>query len=468
MNKKELNLTEGNIYRVLAAFVLPIILGSLIQQLYVSVDAVIVGQLTGKSGLAAIDSVHTLFKFPINFMNGLSAGATILISGYFGAKNKKSLSRCVCTACTLALCLGIISTVLGVVFTPQLLQIMAVPEDIFAQTLLYSRIYFSGLWALILYNMAAGILRAYGNSKKPLKILLISSGINIAGDLLLVGVCRLGVAGAAIATVVAQVVSMVCTFYVMTKFEQAEDKHPIWYPRFYPAHMKHMILTGLPLALQSILFPIANSIVQASVNGMGTDCIAAWGVCGKMDMLIWLVADAMSPALTTYIAQNMGAKKQERVKGGVLAGVLMSVSAVGAISLILYLFPGTIGRWFISSADAGIVLPYAIRYMRMMAPFYVFYAIAEAFSGVCCGRGDTLKPMITTLTTICLLRVLSIWLILPKYQSMECIVWIYIASWIASGIAFLALYLFEKKKDKQYSAGLIRWGREKNVMEADS
>ncbi len=448
MNKKQLKLTEGHIYRVLAAFVIPIVLGSLIQQLYVSVDAVIVGQFTGKSGLAAIDSVHTLFKFPINFMNGLSAGATILISGYVGAKDSKALNRCVRTACTLALVMGILSAVLGVCFTPQLLHIMAVPEDIYEQTLLYSRIYFGGLWALILYNMAAGILRAFGDSKNPLKILVVSSGINIVGDLLLVGVFKMGVAGAAIATVAAQAVSVGCTFYFLEKTEHTKGDRPFWYPKFYATHMKKMVVTGFPLALQAILFPIANSIVQASVNGMGTDSIAAWGVCGKMDMLIWLIADAMSPALTTYTAQNIGANQHNRVKKGVFAGTAMSVSAVGLISILLYIFPGTIGRWFISAADAGTVIPYVITYMRMMAPFYFFYAIAEAFSGACCGTGDTLRPMITTLTTICLLRVISIWLILPKYQSMECIVWIYISSWIAAGLTFMGLYLYDTKKNK--------------------
>ncbi len=448
MSKKAGTLTEGNIYRALTSFVVPLILGSLIQQLYVSVDAVIVGQFTGKSGLAAIDSVHTLFKFPINFMNGLSAGATILISGYFGAKDEKSRNLCVRTACTLALLLGILCAALGVTFAPQLLRIMSVPEDIFDQTLLYSRIYFSGLWALILYNMASGILRAYGDSRSPLKILTVSAGLNIAGDFLLVGICRMGVAGAAAATVAAQAVSVIGTLCILEKAEKVKSSRPVWYPTFHAAYMKRMVRTGFPLAMQSMLFPVANSIVQASVNGMGTDSIAAWGVCGKMDMLIWLAADAMGPALTTYTAQNIGALQYGRVRKGVFAGTLMSASAVGMISLVLFMFPGTMGRWFISSADAAVIIPYVVKYMRMMAPFYFFYAIAEALSGACCGTGDTLRPMLTTLTTICLLRVVSIWFILPRYQSMECIVWIYIASWITAAAAFAGLYHFDTKRFK--------------------
>ena len=204
---KELDLTRGSIPKVLTAFIVPMILGSLIQQLYTTADAVIVGQFAGKVGLAAIDSVHTLFKFPINFMNGLAAGATILISGYYGAKDEKSLRCCVRTAGTLALILGVLCAVAGVIFTPQLLNIMAVPQDIYPQTLAYTRIYFGGIWAMVLYNMMAGILRAFGDSKRPLYVLILSSVLNIAGDFLLVGVFRLGVQGAAIATVLGQMVT---------------------------------------------------------------------------------------------------------------------------------------------------------------------------------------------------------------------------------------------------------------------
>ena len=206
-----------------------------------------------------------------------------------------------------------------------------------------------------------------------------------------------------------------------------------------------MIKTGFPLALQSILFPIANTIVQASVNGMGTDSIAAWGICDKMNMLIWLIADAMSPALTTYTAQNIGAGQYGRVKKGVLLGAAMSAGAVCLVSIVLYLGAGFIGGWFVSAGDRAAVIPLVVRYTRMMAPFLVFYALAEAFTGACCGMGDTLKPMLTTLVTVCLLRVACILLLLPQYHTMECIAGIYIASWIAAGLAFSVMYAWKQK-----------------------
>ncbi len=444
--KKELDLTRGSIPRALTAFILPMILGSLIQQLYTTADAVIVGQFAGKAGLAAIDSVHTLFKFPINFMNGLSAGATILISQYYGAKDEEGLRCCVRTAGTLALVLGVACAAAGVVLTPWLLGIMAVPGDIYPQTLAYCRIYFAGIWAMVMYNMMAGILRAFGDSRRPLYVLILSSLLNIVGDFLLVGAFHLGVQGAAIATVAAQVISVLSVSSMIKKMERISDGKPVIHIHFCAEHMGAMVKTGIPLALQSILFPIANSVVQASVNGMGTDSIAAWGICDKMDLLIWLIADAMSPALTTYTAQNLGANQPGRVKKGVLLGTAMSVGSVALVSLALYLGADFIGNWFVPAADRGAVIPLVIRYTRMMAPFFVFYAVTEAFTGACCGMGDTLKPMLTTLITVCLLRVACIFFVLPSYQTMECIVGIYIASWIAAGLSFTAMYIWKQRK----------------------
>ena len=204
-----------------------------------------------------------------------------------------------------------------------------------------------------------------------------------------------------------------------------------------------MIRLGFPLALQAMLFPIANSIVQAGVNTMGTDQIAAWGICDKLNMLIWLMSDSMGPALNTFVAQNLGAKNPERIRKGVTVGTSMSVGAVALISVGLFFFAQMLTPLFVSSQDAASLGVLVGTYSRMMAPFFFFYAIAEALSGACCGTGDTVRPMITTLLAICLLRVIGILAVLPIYGTMECIVVIYIASWIAAGVSFLALWRFD-------------------------
>lgn len=443
--KKALDLTQGTIWKVLAAFILPIIAGSLIQQLYTTVDAVIVGRFVGKEGLAAVDSVGTLFKFPINFLNGMSAGATIIVSRFFGQKNDDELDCTIHTAYTIALILGILCSAAGVIFAPLLLKLMAVPEDIYGITLVYVRIYFAGLWTVTLYNMISGVIRAFGDSKSPLYILILCCVINVAGDLLLVGVLKMGVAGAAIATIGAQTISAVLAMRILAHKHTHCHQH-IWQIKFCREHTGIMLKLGLPLAFQAILFPIANSIVQANVNTMGTDQIAAWAVCAKLDLVIWLIADAMSPALSTYVAQNLGAKKTHRVSQGVFIGTVSSVIAVGLISALLFLFAGPLGDLFVSKADAAVLRPYVVCYMRLMAPFYVFYAVAEAFSGACCGLGDTVRPMITTLICTCGLRVAAILFVLPRFRSMETIVWIYIASWIVTGISFAVMFLYKRAK----------------------
>ena len=441
---KEHTLTKGSVGRGILLFVLPIIVGSLIQQLYVTIDAVVVGQFTGKLGLAAIDSVHTLFKFPLNFMNGLASGATILISGHCGSGDERQMHCSIRTACTVAVILGVVCSIGGVLLTPWMLHIMSVPEEVYGRALIYTCIYFGGIWSMVLYNMAAGILRAYGDSKRPLYVLICCAVINIVGDLVLVGVLHLGVAGAALATVFSQIVSVVLTFAMLRKtLKISKDERPLWWPHFCAEHMSQMIRMGFPLALQAMLFPIANSIVQAGVNTMGTDQIAAWGICDKLNMLIWLMSDSMGPALTTFVAQNLGAKNPERIRKGVTVGTSMSVGAVALISVGLFFFAQMLTPLFVSSQDAASLGVLVGTYSRMMAPFFFFYAIAEALSGACCGTGDTVRPMITTLLAICLLRVIGILLVLPIYGTMECIVVIYIASWIAAGVSFLALWRFD-------------------------
>ena len=172
---------------------------------------------------------------------------------------------------------------------------------------------------------------------------------------------------------------------------------------------------------------------------------ASYQICDKLSMLIWLLADSMGPALTTYVAQNLGAGQIDRVKKGAVVGTIISVLAVGIVSFILYVGSGVFGPWFIDRKDAAVLIPLVVRYMKMMVPFYFFYAIAEALSGASCGLGETLSPMVTTLLSICLLRVCGIWIFLPRYETMECIIWVYIVSWITAGIAFLVLFLYKSK-----------------------
>lgn len=445
MQKKALNLTEGKIWKVLLAFLMPILLGSLIQQLYTTIDAIIVGQYIGRQGLAAIDSVATLFKFPINFLTGLSSGTSIVISSYYGKRDEHSLHSSIRVAYLIAIILGTVFSVLGFIFTPVLLKWMLVPEDIFSLTETYVRIYFIGIFAMFIYNMIAGILRALGNSKITLYILLVSCVVNIAGDYLLIVSLNMGVAGAAIATVAAQIISALLAIIALKKVHSVHTTNRFSF-KTDMIFFKEIFRLGIPMALQSMLYPVANSLIHANINKMGTDIIAAWSVSGKLDMFIWLIADAMSPALSTFVAQNYGAEKKDRVTKGTYLGAAISAGLVGLISLALFIIPDKLGMMFIAAEDVDAVLPHVIMFTRMMAPFYIFYTFNESFSGACCGLGDTVTPMINSLVFTCLLRIVSILFILPAFNSMSTIVWIYIASWIATGISFILLFHIKKKK----------------------
>ncbi len=443
---KNISLTEGNIGKALMMFVLPLFLGSLIQQLYIMADAVIVGQFAGKVGLAAIDSVMPIFKFPLNFMNGLASGATIIISRYYGENNKEGVSNAVHNALKVAIVLGVICSAAGVIVTPLIMNVMSVPDEIFDQTLIYMRIYFAGLWSMVLYNIGAGVMRAFGDSKRPLYVLMVCSAVNIVGDLVLVGGLKMGVAGAALATVAAQIISVIIVLRMLRSFEHLDGEGVVYEKRIGNTYMANMIKLGMPLALQGMLFPISNSIAQAAVNTMGTDNIAAWAVCDKVGMLIWLVADSMGPAITTYVAQNLGAKKIARVKRGTFIGMGMSAITVAALSLVFFFATEYMAYWFVSAKDAGVIVPLVTYFMKGMAPFYFFYAIGEAFSGACCGLGHTLASMITTMLSICVLRVVAIFFVLPHYANMTCIIWIYAVSWIVLGASFTCLFLFKSRK----------------------
>ncbi len=446
---KKTDLTDGNIYIGIFLFVLPIIGGNLFQQLYITADAVIVGQFAGKQGLAAIDSVSTLFRFPLNFMNGLSAGATIILARLWGANQIDKLLSAIKASLWIGIILGGIGSVIGVIFCPYFLQLLIVPNDIFAEALIYSRVYFAGLLSVILYNISAGILRALGDSKSPFYVLVISSILNVAADYILIGFLGLGILGAVLATLFSQICSVFGCIYALYRILANKKVRNIRTKEIrmeVHGYSMQILRTGFPLALQSMLFPVANSIIQTGINSLGTDVIAAWSISGKLDMLIWLMADSMSPALTTYVSQNIGAKKLWRVRKGAIAGTMLSLLFSIIYSIILVFFGGTMGQWFIEKGAYPVIIPLVTRYLRMMAPFYGFYAIAEALSGACCGFGDTIRPMIITAVFTCILRIIGMWIGFLHTISMEFIINVCILSWVTTALGFALLFYTKQRK----------------------
>ena len=406
------DLTEGIIWKALIIFTVPILVGNFFQHLYTTADAVIVGRFTGKEGLAAIDSIFSLLRLPVNLFSGLSAGSSILISQLYGAKKYNDLSKTMHTALVLTFIVGTFLSAIGVLSAPALLVMMGVPSD---------------------------ILRAIGNAQTPFYALVVSSGINVILDIVFIGVFKWGIGGAAFATVLAQLCSASILFITLSK---KSSLCPLYVSKFkvYGDVVVTIIKLGIPIGLQSILFPAANMIIQARVNATGTENIAAWALCGKLDFLIWISLEAMVTSVSTFVAQNYGAKKYDRVSTGVRTGLLMSTAIIGILSAILYLWCVPLGKLFISAEDYGI-LTIAERLMHLMAPFYTVFVFSEILSAAMYGIGETFKPMIITMLGICVFRILWIWCVVPLYPSIEVIVWAFPASWSLTTVAFIVAYL---------------------------
>ncbi len=470
MEGRNLDLTQGVIWKQLILFFLPILAGSIFQQLYTTVDAVIIGQFAGKSGLAAIDSVHNLLKLPLNFFTGLSAGATILVSQLFGGKQLRRLAQVARTAIAFSFAGGVLLSILGIVFAPACLDLLEVPQDIYSQTLSYVRIYFFGLSVSLLYNLGAGILRAVGNSRTPFSILLLSCSLNLVLDLFFVGFLRLGASGAAATTVLSQTVSALLILYVLIKSsdllkirDHAQTPDPRTAPAFDPSpsqkrgsllrlfpfrihreSLLSILRLGIPLGLQSSFYPIANMMIQTSINGTGTDSFAAWALCGKLDFLIWLSTDALAAAISTFAAQNYGAKHYRRIQKGVASGLFITSGIVALLSILLYLFSGTIGKLFLHPADHDI-LPLVVSMMHFLAPFYLLYVFGEILSGAIRGTGETFLPMLVSLLGTCAARILWILFVVPGHPSILVILGSYPVSWFLTALLFSIYYLYIRR-----------------------
>jgi putative MATE family efflux protein len=440
--KRQYDLTEGNIWKKLILFFLPILGGSLFQQLYTTVDAVIIGQFAGKDALASIDAIYNLTKLPVNFFVGLSTGATIIIAQYLGAKDSENLSMAVHTAVAFAFTGGLILSIAGILLAPTCLYLLQVPGGIYNYTLSYARIYFAGMAVSMTYNIGACILRAMGNSRTPFYFLIAASTANVLLDLLFVGVFRWHAAGAAFATVLSQLLSAILVITALLKTDL--PCRIVWKKiRFHRLAVKKIFSLGLPVGTQSSLYPISNMMIQSNINSFGINAIAAWAVCGKLDFLIWLIVGSFGSAISTFVAQNFGARLYGRARSGVLICVGMSLVCICSISTVLYFACGPLGRLFISDNE---VIKLSTYLMRFLAPLYFIYIGGEILSGAIRGMGETFKPMILTLLGTCACRVIWVFFAIPLNPTLKMVIWSYPVSWIVTSLSFIVFYQFQKSK----------------------
>ena len=438
---KNNNLTEGKIWKVMLKFVLPIFLGTLFQSLYTTIDAIIIGRFAGKDAFAAIESVLNFQRLPITFFVGLSSGATIIISQYFGAKRKEDISKASHTAILFAIVGGLLLSVLSCILSPFFIRLIKVPEEIFYQAQIYTIICFSGIVASMIYNIGSGILRALGNSKTPFYILIVSNILNIILDLILVVVFNLGVIGVGMATLIAQIASAILIFIILLR-TKLDCKIYINKIRFYKKYLKEIFRLGLPIGVQSVLYPISNTIIQSSINTFGVNSIAAWAISGKLDFLIWTVSDAFSVAISTFVAQNYGAKKHQRARDGIKIALSMSMVAIFVISFILYFYNKPLAYFLIKDKN---IVDLTSEVIHLIAPLYFMYVIGDVLSGAIKGTGNTLHSMVINIFGICICRILWIFLIVPLNPTFFMVLYGFIVSWIITALIYIVYVIYKRK-----------------------
>lgn len=431
-------ITEGVIWKQLLQFFFPILLGTFFQQLYNTVDAIIVGNFVGKEALAAVGgSTGTLINLLIGFFVGLSSGGSVIISQFFGAGKREETSRAVHTLIMLGLIASALFMAAGLLFSRQALQLIAVPDDIMDYALVYMRIYFAGVAFPILYNIGSAIMRAVGDSKRPLYFLIVCCLTNVVLDLVLVMGLKMGVAGAALATVLSQVVSVLLTFFSLMKTEQCY-KVAFRKLRLDMTLLRSMLRIGLPVGLQSTLYTISNLLIQSSINSFGTDIIAAWTAVGKVDSLFWMAINAFGVAVTTFVGQNFGAGKYDRVHKCVRVSMGMALGMTVVISGAILLVRNFALGLFTDDAN---VVRYGSQMIVYMVTFYVTYVPIEVLSGAVKGSGDSFIPMIITLLGICVLRVSWVLLLLPAHHDLFTLMVSYPISWVVTSVIFIIYYL---------------------------
>lgn len=432
-------ITEGSIFGQLLLFFFPILFGTFFQQLYNTADAVVVGRFVGKQALAAVGgTTSTLINLMVGFFVGLSSGATVVISQYYGAKKADKVHWAVHTSVAFSLIGGICFMVIGLVGARWALTAMHTPEDVMDHAVTYIRIYFLGMIPNLLYNMGAGILRAVGDSKRPLYFLIGSCFVNIVLDVLLVAGFHMGVGGAALATISSQLFSAIMVIWCLT---HTEDMYKVeWKKVKIDGRMlQRIVRIGIPAGMQSVMYNISNIIIQAGVNNLGTDNVTAWATYGKVDGLYWMMINALGISVTTFVGQNFGARRMDRVRKGAGACMAIGVILTAAVSIGLYFW----GYLFVElfTADQQ-VQQISMDLIRFMAPTYITYITIEILSGTLRGVGDAWMPLIITGIGVCLVRVLWIICAIPHFQSILAAAFCYPLTWTLSSIAFVVYYYF--------------------------
>ena len=387
------DMTEGAIIKQITLFALPLMLGNIFQMLYNTVDSIVVGNFVGKQALAAVGSTTMIVNMLVFFFNGFSTGAGVIIANLFGARNLEKLHRAIETTMAATFLLSALFTLAGVAAVKPMLRFMATPEDVFGEATIYLQIYIGGISGLLVYNMGSGILRAVGDTMRPLYFLILTSVVNIVLDLLFVVVLRWGIAGVAWATILSQFLSAALTLMLLTR---SRDIYRLTWGdlKIDRGILGEIFAVGLPAGIQSVITAFSNVFVQSYVNFFGSSCMAGWSCYNKLDQFVMLPMQSMAMAATTFVSQNIGAGRQRRADQGTVITVSMSVGVTAVIVSLLCLFAAPAVRMF--SPDQS-VIDYGVLFIRANCFFLLFNCVNHVLAGALRGRGDSKGPMIIML-----------------------------------------------------------------------
>lgn len=436
-------ITHGVIWKQLLVFFFPILLGTFFQQIYNTADTVVVGRFVGTEALAAVGgSTSQIINLIVNFFTGLASGATVVISQHYGAKDPEGVQKALRTAYALSIFGGIVISILSILITRPLLEMLNTPADIIDYSETYLHIYFAGLVFVFIYNVGAGILRAVGDSRRPLYFLIACCFVNIVLDVSLVVFFHMGIAGAAIATTFSQGVSAVLVTITLCRSTDMFKLH-LNKIRIYTQPMGLILKIGLPAGLQSTMYSISNIIIQSSLNTFGTKTVAAWTAFGKIDSLYWMISGAFGIAITTFVGQNYGARKFGRMKKSIKICLGMDFFSSIAISALLMFLGGFVFQLFTTDTQ---VISIGMGILRLMVPAYASFAFVEVYSGALRGAGDVILPMLMTCCGICVFRVIWILFVLPFNNTLDMIIYSYPISWILTGLLYIVYYYRKKQQ----------------------
>lgn len=431
-------MTEGSIPKKILFFAIPLFLGNLFQQLYNMVDSLIVGNFLGSTALAAVSSTGSLILLIVGFFNGTAMGAGVIISRFFGAKDYKNLRKAVHTDIAFGVAAGILMMMIGVFLTPQILKLMGTPADVFAEAVWYLRIYFLGSVGLVLYNVCMGILQAVGDSKHPLYYLIFSSLVNVVLDLIFNGALQLGVAFAALATIISQMLSVLLCMHRLIRTQEVYQVR-LREVGFDPDMFKQIIAIGLPSGFQTSIISVANVVVQSNINAFGSMAMAGCGAYFKIEGFGFLPITCFSMSLSTFVGQNLGARQYERVKKGAVFGILCCIVIAELVGIAINLLAPQLIALFDSTPK---VVEYGTLHAKTTTLFYFLLAFSHAVAGVLRGAGKTTVSMLVMMVIWCFIRIIYITIITHVLPYIQVIFWAYPITWSLSSVVFL-IYLLK-------------------------